>query len=159
MAIGPQIAMGKVKGQAIKGQIEAAADGVFNPDVTQWTGGWMFNFSGLTMDLDIYKPRGQRASNIQINAQPLDLNRDYSYASYWYATEPGLINGLPASDITVLKAADGGVLDGTEVVARYIQTLPNATVPVTTPRVKLLRPLPPARFGFKELQPLRGATP
>lgn len=159
MAIGPQIAMGKVKGQTIKSQIEAAADGVFNPDVTQWTGGWMFNFSGLTMDLDVYKPRGQRASNIQINGQPLDVNRDYSYASYWYATEPGLVNGLPASEIKVLTAPDGAVMDGTEVVARYLQTLPNATVPVLGSRIRLLQPLPTARFGFKELQPVRGAAP
>lgn len=159
IAIGPQIAVGKIKGQAIKNQMEAAAEGSFSPDVTQWTGGWLFGFSGVTMEFDAYQPSGRRFSNIQINGQTLDVNRDYSYASYWYAREPNLINGVQASDIRVLKAPDGTAIDGTEVVASYLNSLPNATAPVLGSRIKLLRPLPPDRFGFKEVQPVRGAAP
>ena len=159
IAIGPQIAVGKIKGQAIKNQMEAAAEGAFSPDVTQWTRGWLFGFSGLTMEFDAYQPSGRRFSNVQINGQALDVNRDYSYASYWYAREPNLINGVQASDIRVLKAPDETAIDGTEVVARYLISLPNATVPVLGSRIKLLRPLPPDRFGFKEVQPVRGAAP
>jgi hypothetical protein len=66
---------------------------------------------------------------------------------------------LPATEVRVLKEANGGVIDGAEIVARYIRAQPNATLAPVDSRIKLLRPLPPARFGFKEVQPLRGAQP
>lgn len=157
--IGPQIAIGKVKGQSIKNQIENAADGSLNPDVSKWTGGWLFNFSGVTMDIDPYLASGQRASNIKINGAALDPLATYTYASYWYAGDPTLINVVPATDIVVLKDSDGSALDGTEVVVKYLQSLPNRTADTELDRIKLLKPLPAPKFGNREVQPLRGATP
>lgn len=155
--IGPQIAVGTIKGQALKNQIEGAADGSLNPDVSKWTGGWLFNFSGVTMDLDPYQAAGARASNIQVHGQALDPAGDYRYASYWYANDPGLINVLPASNIQVLSDENGAPLDGTEVVVRYLQSLPGMTADPELNRIKLLHPLPAPRFGNPEVQPLRGA--
>jgi 2',3'-cyclic-nucleotide 2'-phosphodiesterase (5'-nucleotidase family) len=157
--IGPQIAIGTVKGAAIKNQIESAADGSLNPDVARWTGGWLYNFSGVTMDIDPYQPPGSRASNILVNGTLLNPAGDYTYASYWYAADPGLINVAPATNITVLKDSDGSPLDATEIVARYLETLPNRTADPALHRIRLVKPLPPARFGFPEVQPLRGAQP
>ena len=166
MPIGAQIAKGSIKGQALKMQIEGAANGSLAPDVANWTGGWLFNFSGLTMDVDPYQGPGQRAFNIKVGGQPLDPAKDYSYASYWYSADPGFINVLPATHIVVLKDSDGGALDGTEVVVNYLNSLPDKTADVLLNRISLKSkttgepiPMPPYRFGFPEVQPLRGAKP
>ena len=149
MPIGAQIAQGKLPGQAIKNQIENAADGSLNPDVSKWTGGWLFNFSGVAMDFDPYAaPTGVapfalsngRAFNIVVNGAPLAFkqadgvtNQTYTYASYWYAADPCKLNtidvpncvnnaGVP-SNITIVKDVDGRTLDGTEVVVNYLSSI------------------------------------
>jgi sulfur-oxidizing protein SoxB len=157
--IGPQIAVGTIKGQAMKNQIENAADGSLNPDPRAWTGGWLFNFSGVTMDLDAYQPNGSRASNIMVNGSPLNVAGTYTYASYWYAGDPTLINRVPATNIQVLKDEQGNVMDATEVVARYLQTLQNQTADPVLHRINLLRPLPLPLYGNGEVQPLMGVSP
>ncbi len=172
LPIGPQIAVGKIKGGQLKNQIETAADGSLNPDVTKWTGGWLFNFSGVTMDLDASKRYdvvtrvGGRVSNIRVNGVAMVPTADYTYASYWYAADPCLINVVPIngctatggvpSNITVLKDANGEPMDATEVVVKYLQSLGGASVSPTPNRITLLRPLPMDNFGFPEVQPLRG---
>lgn len=114
MPIGPQIARGNIAGQALKNQIENAANGSLNPDPRRWTGGWLFNFSGVTMDFDPYaKLEGKppfaldngRAFNIKVNGKPLTLKKEdgttnmaYSYASYWYGLDKRdkcLVNRVP----------------------------------------------------------------
>ena len=167
--IGPQIAMGTIKGQAIKNQIENAADGSLNPNVAAWTGGWLFNFSGVTMNIDPYAAAGTRASGIVVNGAPLDVAANYTYASYWYAADPCLINVVPIpgctatggvpSNITILKDTNGDPLDAAEVVVNYLQSLPGQTANPTLNRITLVNPLPGPKFGNYEVQPLRGATP
>ncbi len=158
VAIGPQIATGTIKGQALKNQIENAADGSLNPDVSKWTGGWLFGFSGVTMDLDPYQPLNLRTSNILVNGAPLGLAQSYSYASYWFATDPLLINEAAVTNIQILKDDDGAPLDGTEVVVRYLASQPAQTVHPQPTRIRLLQPLPLPPSGFRVIQRLRGAT-
>lgn len=165
MPIGAQIGSGKLPGQAIKNQIENAADGSLNPDVSKWTGGWLFNFSGVTMDLDPYAaPTGSapfalsngRAFNIMVNGAPLALkkadgttNQTYTYASYWYSADPCKLNTIDVpgctfdtvtrvpSNITVLKEADGSPMDGTEVVVKYLESLGGAAANPVLNRIVL----------------------
>ena len=88
--------------------------------------------------------------------EPLDLFGIYSYASFYFAQEPLLLNRLPAQDIQVLKAIDGTPLDATEVVVEYLKTH------IASPelqRIRLLQPMPPYRYRNPEVQPLWGATP
>lgn len=164
MPIGPMIAKGTIQGKQLKGQIENAADGSLNSDVSAWTGGWLFNFSGVTMDFDPYAEKGKRASNIKVYNRKtqawdaLDPGASYSYASYYYARDPNLINVVEAKDITVLKDEQGNALDGVEVVVRHLQTLPDKTAAPQLNRINLLKPLPQAAFGNPEVQPLRGAS-
>ena len=163
--IGPLIAKGTIKGKQLKNQIENSIDGSLNPDVSKWTGGWLFNFSGVRVEIDPYATVGERAKNIQVidrrtNAwKPLDPEADYTYASYYYARDPDLINTVPAQAISVVKDKDGGDLDAVEVVARYLAGLPNRTIAPKTGRLKLLRSLPTANFGSPEIQPWRGVIP
>ncbi len=176
MPIGPQIATAKISGKQLKEQIEGAADGSLNPDVSKWTGGWLFNFSGVSMDIDPYQERGKRASNIRVDGDVLttdDLPR-YSYASYWYKADPCKVNVVdimectntaanPAdppvpSNITVYKNKDGTPMDGTEVVVKYLESLPAKTADTKLNRTRLLKPLPAPPEGMKIMQPLRGAS-
>jgi S-sulfosulfanyl-L-cysteine sulfohydrolase len=162
--IGPLIAKGTIKGQQLRNQLENSIDGSLNTDVSKWTGGWLFNFSGLRADIDPYAKQGERASNIRVfdraskTWKPLDPAAEYTYASYYYARDPELINTVPASAITVLKDTDGEPLDGVDVVARYLAGLPHNTTAPKTGRLKLLKPLPAASSGSDEIQPWRGAT-
>ena len=175
MPIGPRIARGTIAGQAVKNQIENPANGSLNPDPRNWTGGWLFGFSGVTFDFDPYQSAGNRASNILVGGEPLVTTpgTTYSYASYWYATDPTLINRVSATNIEVavrnpvdqkalfVPVADlGGYeqMDGTEVVAEYLQDdLGGGLDALTTNRVNLLMPLPEPVFNNPEVQPLRGA--
>lgn len=162
--IGPMIARGTIRGQQIKNQIESAAEGSFNPNVADWTGGWLFGFSGVTMDFDAYAGRGSRASSIQVQRfgtakyEPLDLKAEYSYASYYYSSDPNLINVVPSTNIGVLRDEKGNVLDGVEVVVRYLQSLPDQTADPKPNRIRLVKPLPKPQYGNPEVQPLRGAV-
>ena len=163
--IGPLIAKGTIKGRQLKNQIENSIDGSLNPDVAKWTGGWLFNFSGVRAEIDPYAKAGERAKNIQVMDRqtrawnPLNLEADYTYASYYYARDPDLINTVPAQAISVVKDKNGGDLDAVEVVARYLASLPNRTTAPQTGRLKLLKPLPAASFGSPEVQPWRGVAP
>jgi sulfur-oxidizing protein SoxB len=157
MTIGAQIAVGTIYGSDLKNQIESSADGSLNPDVTKWKGGWLFGYSGVSFDLDPYQAQGSRASNIRVGGVPLNPAARYTYASYWSANQPSLLNGLTADDVHVLTEPDGSPLDGSELVVRYLATLPGRQVPPFEPRVRLLAPLPPPVFANREVQPLRGA--
>ena len=64
--IGPLIAKGTIKGKQLKNQIENSIDGSLNPDVSKWTGGWLFNFSGLRAEIDPYAKAGERAKSIMV---------------------------------------------------------------------------------------------
>ena len=162
--IGPLIAKGTIKGKQLKNQLENSIDGSLNPDVSKWTGGWLFNFSGLRAEIDPYAKQGERARNILVadrltnGWKPLDLEADYSYASYYYARDPDLINTVPAQAITVVKDKEGHDLDAVEVVVRYLGGLPQRTTAPKTGRLKLIEPIPAASFGSPEIQPWRGAV-
>jgi S-sulfosulfanyl-L-cysteine sulfohydrolase len=163
--IGPLIAKGTIKGQQLRNQIENSIDGSLNPDVSKWTGGWLFNFSGLRADIDPYAKQGERASNILVFDRatkawkPLDPAAEYTYASYYYARDPDLINTVPARAISVLKDNQGEALDGVDVVVRYLAGLEHNTTAPKTGRLKLTKPLPSVGSGNDEIQPWRGVKP
>jgi len=165
IAIGPMIAKGTIKGRQLKAQIENSVSGALSPAVKDWTGGWLFNFSGLTARIDPAAPKGTSASEIRIrragaaDAADLDLDANYTYASYYYAADPTFINVVPATDIQVVKDEAGVPLDGVEVVVRYLASLPGKRADPGPARFTLVRPLPPPAFGNAEIQPLRGVTP
>ena len=162
MPIGPMIARGTIKGKALKAQIEGAANGSLSPKVEEWSGGWLFAYSGVTMNMHPYAQKGARASSIRIfnkkknDWEALDPNADYTYASYFYTRDADLINTIPAGNIEVVKDEKGNALDGVEVVVRYLQSLPGKTANPELNRIKLLMPLPPAISGSPEVQPWRG---
>lgn len=83
----------KACGADLKFAIENSIGGTFHSDPAQWTGGWMFGYSGLTMDVDgcngfmgttpvnptqltfanRYRPwNTARGTNIKVNGVPID---------------------------------------------------------------------------------------
>jgi hypothetical protein len=74
---------------------------------------------------------------------------------------PNLINRVPARNISVLRDRDGSILDGTDVVKRYVESLPDKTVTADTlplNRIRLVNRLPEAEHGVREMQPLGSVT-
>jgi 2',3'-cyclic-nucleotide 2'-phosphodiesterase (5'-nucleotidase family) len=164
VAIGPEIGVVRVHGRSLKRHLENSVEGSLDPNPANWTGGWLFGFSGLTFDLDPYRSYGFRVSNIRVNGKPLDPQAVYSYAGYWYPGDPEDINGweyakVPGAVMQVLRGESGEILDGTDIVVRYLESLPNQTADPLLHRIHLLRPLPRPLFGFPEVQPLHGAKP
>lgn len=160
--IGPQIAKMTVSGQQIKNNIENSANGALNPDVFAWTGGWLNGYGGVRMDIDPYRPTGERASNVRVKRaatgawEPLDLSASYTFAGYWYAQDPQVVGGIRTTQpVTVVKSANGETLDGTQVVVNYLKT--NIANPELG-RVNPLFPLPPPVYGNPEIQPLLGVS-
>lgn len=83
----------KACGADLKFAIENSIGGTFHSDPTQWTGGWMFGYSGLTYDVDgcsgfmgttpvnpaaltfadRYRPwNTARGTNVKVNGNPID---------------------------------------------------------------------------------------
>lgn len=156
--IGPQIACGEVSGDEIRLQIEKSAEGVFSPWVTNWGGGWLNAYSGVSFDLDPFGVAGHRVSNLRINGEAVDVARTYNVAGYWYIDDANKINRDPALNIRVLKDQEGGIVDATEVVAFYLQSLPNHRADPQLNRIRLTRALPKPIGGNKEIQPWRGVA-
>jgi 2',3'-cyclic-nucleotide 2'-phosphodiesterase (5'-nucleotidase family) len=154
--IGPQIACGKMSGDEIRMQIERSADAALSSYVGWWGGGWLVTFAGVTYDFDPWNTFGLRVSNLRVHGEPVDMQKMHSVAGYWYVDNPDMINRHKALDIKVLKDQDGGIMDATEIVAFYLQSLPDHAVDVSTDWVRLLRPLPKPIGPNREIQPWRG---
>ena len=160
MPVGPQIAKGELTGAQIKKTLEGAPQEEAGRTNT-WVNGWTAGYSGLTADFDPQAPQGNRVSNIRVDGQPLDPQARYTVAGYYYDLVPNLINRVPAKNITVLKDEDGSTLDGTDVVKRYVESLPGKTVTAENlplNRIRLVNPLPAAEHGLREMQPLGSVT-
>ncbi len=160
MPIGPQIAKGELTGAQIKKTLEGAPQGE-QGRAGEWINGWTAGYSGLTADFDPRAAQGNRVSNIRINGQLLDPLADYTVAGFYYDLAPTLINRVPAKNISVLKDKDGSILDGTDVVKRYIESLPDKTVSADVlplNRIRLVNPLPKEEHGIREMQPLGSIT-
>lgn len=154
--IGPQIACGKMSGDDLRWMIEDGAQASLTDVVGYWGGGWLIAFSGVTYKLDPNNQWGLRASDIHVDGEELDPEKYYTVAGYWYMDIPSRINRSPALEIKVLKDRFGGIVDATEVVAYYLQTLPDHTVDPQLDRVTLVHPLPKAIGDNREIQPLAG---
>lgn len=160
MPIGAQIAKISITGQTLKNQLEASADGSFNPDIFAWTGGWLNGYSGLRFDLDVYASRGARIQNLKVfnrqtNAyEPVNMTKSYQFAGYWYAQNPNDVGGIRVTTPpTPVRGPNGETLDATDLVVDYLRT--HIANPELN-RVNLLYPLPAPVYRNREEQPLKG---
>lgn len=101
----------ELKGEVIKAALEHSVE-----YVPAAFGGFM-NVSGMTFDLDKKAPGGQRISNVKINGQPLDMQKNYTVAMNDFTAAGG-------DGYTMLKGARMlGVYGAMEdIVVEYIRT-------------------------------------
>ena len=145
-----------MSGDDIHWMLERGADSSLSQYVDWWGGGWLMALSGMTYDLDPHQAYGNRISNMRVDGDPIDMEKLYTVGGYWYVDNPNMINRHRAWEISVLKDQDGGILDGTDIVTYYLQSLPDHSVDPQLNRVHLLTPLPPPISGSQEIQPLKG---
>lgn len=82
-------------------EMELSGNGTQQPNIPGWSGGWFFNYSGVKLDLDVYRGNfdkyGSKTSSRTFNAR-LDNGRllkdvdNVSYASYYYFGDPNRVN-------------------------------------------------------------------
>lgn len=101
----------KACGADLKFAIEQSIGGTFHPDPAQWTGGWMFGYSGLKMDVDACN--GFMGAT-PVNPTPLtfaDRYRPWSTARGTHIT----VGGAPIDDLDIYdnRATIGGVANPT----------------------------------------------
>lgn len=87
----------KACGADLKFAIENSIGGTFHPDPTQWTGGWMFGYSGLTYDVD-----GCDGFLGDTPVNPAQLSFTNRYRAW--STNRGsniMINGNPVDDLDI----------------------------------------------------------
>lgn len=158
--IGPMIAKGTMTGHQLRKSVEDSAFACLATDVAHgWTGGWTAALSGATLDLNPFGGRLNYTSNFKVNGVPVDLEKRYSVAGYYYQEDPEEINRISAHDVEVLKDKQGNPMDAVEVVVAYLDGLPNHTVTranLPLNRFRLVRKLPGAAYGNREIQPLNG---
>lgn len=159
---GAQVATGEVPGRQIKMLLENNIHGTLKRDPLNWSGGWIFSFSGLRYQIDLSLPQGQRARNVQVlrrdseTWEPLDFAQRYTVAGFYFDLTPNNISALRnAANVKVLRHADGSPKDAVDVVADY---LADHLADPETGRIQTLQPLPAPVFGNPEMQPLRGAV-
>lgn len=160
MPVGPQIAVGRVKGEAVLADLERSADGVFSPDPFKWTGGWLDAYAGLRFELDAGAPAHARIAEVHVQRygqpgwMPLEPAAEYRVAGYWYSRQPGKIGSLDVGAAQVLRGEDGEVRDACDVVR---DDLASAPADPGMAGIRLAAPLPAALHGNPEIQPLQGA--
>lgn len=158
--IGPMIAKGTMTGHQLQKLIEDSTYACLATDVVQgWTGGWVAGMSGATLDMNPFGGKLNFTSNFRIGGVPVDAKKRYSVAGYYYQEDPQEINRTRAHDVEVLKDKEGKPMDAVEVVVAYLDSLPNHTVTkanLPLNRFHLVRKLPGAAYGNKEIQPLNG---
>ncbi|MHA6513328.1 bifunctional metallophosphatase/5'-nucleotidase [Tessaracoccus sp. Z1128] len=162
LPVGAQVGVGEVRGSKVAALLENSADGALNPDPWEWKGGWLHATAGLTYSLDPGAATGARTSDAAVRRagsagqEPLDADATYRVAGYFYEATPGKVGPMDADgEVLVVRGRDDP-LDVTEVVARYLAQHRPTEIP---PGIRLAAPLPPARHGNPEIQPLRGAAP
>lgn len=179
---GARLATGTVTGQQLRTGMNASIDGTLNEDPNDWTGGWVFAFSGVQFQIDPSAPSGERAVNIMVQSasdgqwapladaaipkgetpgtycvgDPMPPGC-YSITGYWFPEVPDRVgNFRPAAHVHELVLGDDadGVTDPTEVVQAYLET--QGIAETDTGRVTLIGDFPPPVFENPEVQPLRG---
>lgn len=155
--IGPFLAKGEMTGQTIKNTIENSAHGSLATNADEWTGGWLFAWSGLKYDLTPNAKKGQRASNITILDKesgeylPLELDKTYVVAGYNYDEEPNRINKITCSSASHVLDAKGEKIDAIEAIEDYLK-VQNANPELN--RINIIAPLNKPNYKNREIQPL-----
>ncbi|WP_297563928.1 thiosulfohydrolase SoxB [Meiothermus sp.] len=114
----PEVYVFKLKGERLHAVLEDVAANTFNPDPFYQQGGDMSRVFGLTYDLAVNAPTGQRIRNVAIQGRRLDPNREYTLASFG--------GRLQRSGTLVEKYTPRPIYD---LIAEYLKQVKTVNIP------------------------------
>ncbi|WP_026287590.1 thiosulfohydrolase SoxB [Thioalkalivibrio sp. ALJ24] len=78
----------EMTGAQLKNAMEDVANSIFNEDPFRHRGGDMVRTGGITYTIDPHKSMGERITDVEINGEPLDPDRNYVVAGWADVHEP-----------------------------------------------------------------------
>lgn len=81
LPINENIKTGKASGSQIKDWLEQEIHNAFAPIATERFGGWMVRFSGMKVEFDVEKEKGNRVQSITINGNPMEESTLYTISA------------------------------------------------------------------------------
>lgn len=88
LPVNEYIKTGKATGQQVHDWMESEIHNVFAENPKERFGGWLVRFSGMTLEFDSSKPKGERVIEITVGGEPLDLDRVYNISACRREGEP-----------------------------------------------------------------------
>lgn len=125
--ISPFVAVGRMPCGRLRNIVKNSGVGSLSPNIRNWGGGWLFNWSGLTFDYNPYvtdsrvpafptrpnppdpTPGIDRASNFEVLGEPLVPGDQCLVAGYNYDEEPDRVNKVDTFDTHRLVMGFGGL--------------------------------------------------
>jgi S-sulfosulfanyl-L-cysteine sulfohydrolase len=96
----PNVTLNSMTGARIKEVLEDVADNLFNPDPYYQQGGDMVRVGGLKYSIDPVADIGRRISDMQLDGEPLDADKEYLVAGWASVQEtPAGDTGRPIWDV------------------------------------------------------------
>ena len=114
----PEVYIFRLKGDRLQAVLEDVAANTFNPDPFYQQGGDMSRVFGLSYDLAVNAPTGQRVRNVAIKGRRLNPNREYTLASFG--------GRLQRSGTLVEKHTPRPIY---EVIAEYLKQVKTVRIP------------------------------
>jgi sulfur-oxidizing protein SoxB len=76
LPIAPSLAVGKIRGEDLRGIIELELTRVFSPDSFQHSGGWLGSFGGLEIEVDLAAADGERVRRMILSGSREPIRDD-----------------------------------------------------------------------------------
>ncbi|GAA5027063.1 bifunctional metallophosphatase/5'-nucleotidase [Marivirga lumbricoides] len=96
LPVNEKVKTGKASGKQIKDWLEQEIHNAFAPNPNERFGGWMVRFSGMRVNFDIEKEKGDRVQSITVNGKPIEQNTMYTISACVRPGDP--INSLCRMD-------------------------------------------------------------
>ncbi|MBK6263543.1 5'-nucleotidase C-terminal domain-containing protein [Marivirga sp. S37H4] len=81
LPINENIKTGKASGRQIKDWLEKEIHNAFSPNANERFGGWMVRFSGMRVEFDVQKEKGERVQSITVNGNPMEESTLYTISA------------------------------------------------------------------------------
>lgn len=81
LPVNEKVKTGKASGKQIKDWLEQEMHNAFSQNPLDRFGGWLVRFSGMKVEFDSQKPKGERIEKITVNGEPMQDDEFYSISA------------------------------------------------------------------------------
>ncbi|TBW26394.1 bifunctional UDP-sugar hydrolase/5'-nucleotidase [Gramella sp. KN1008] len=81
LPVNEKVKTGKASGKQIKDWLEQEMHNTFSQDPLDRFGGWLVRFSGMKVEFDSQKQKGERIEKITVNGEPMQADKLYSISA------------------------------------------------------------------------------